>query len=331
MRRDYTRPHKYKEELPAGSTWTKLLSEKKNKVRPTDDYKASVVNFAVTQNEGVTIHTIDDIASMMAFWMQSGSIESNIGLVAKCWGLSDVCKQVPLSDGAYDLDSYLAAYDPSTGTAKIFKQSVLPFGSTASVTAFLRVSLAIWKVGASLLKLMWSAYFDDCLCLARQSESRYVDFCVDAVFSLLGWRISKHKLIDFDSFCKVLGVHLDLRQSGDRLCFVSNMEDRVEELVKGIGEIMTSKLLTRAEGERLRGRLRFASSQVFGRKFRRLLRTLSNHVTQGRKFVSDHTLKCLEDISQFLQQNTSRRFFSTCRQNCLYTTGRENLFLRRKG
>ena len=27
----------------------------------------------------------------------------------------------------------------------------------------------------------------------------------------------------------------------------------------------------------------------------------------------------------------SRRFFSTCRQNCLYTTGRENIFLRRKG
>ena len=137
---------------------------------------------------------------------------------------------------------------------------------------------------------MWPAYFDDFLCLARQSESRHVDFCVDAVFSLLGWRISKHKLIDFDSLCKVLGVQLDLRQSGDRLCFVSNTEDRVEELVKDIGEIMTSKLLTRAEGERFRGRLQFASSQVFGRKFRRLLKTLSNRVAQGRKSVSDHTL-----------------------------------------
>ena len=163
-------------------------------------------------------------------------------------------------------------YDPNTGAAKIFKQSVLPFGSIASVTSFLRVSLAIWKVGASLLKLMWSAYFDDFLCLARQSESRHVDFCVDAsrhvdfcvgaVFALLGWRISKHKhkLIDFDSLCQVLGVQLDQRQSGDRLCFVSNTEDRVEELVKDIGEIITSKLLTRAEGERPRGRLQFAGS-----------------------------------------------------------------------
>ena len=48
-----------KEELPAGSTLTKRFPVKqKNKVRPIDDYKASLVNFAVAQNEGVTIHTI---------------------------------------------------------------------------------------------------------------------------------------------------------------------------------------------------------------------------------------------------------------------------------
>ena len=160
---------------------------------------------------------------MMACWMRSRSLESlesNDGLVAKCWDLSDAYKQVPLSDEACDLDSYLAVYDPgpSTGAAKdlqaeCFALWVDSFGHCISQ----RVSLAIWKVGASLLKLMWSAYFDDFLCLARQSESRHVDFCVDAIFSLLGWRISKHKLIAFDSLCKVLGVQLDLRQSGGRL------------------------------------------------------------------------------------------------------------------
>ena len=198
-------------------------NKQKDKVPPIDDYKASLVNFnfAVTQNKRVTIHTIDHIASMMACWRRSGSMESNDGLVATWWDLSDAYKQVPLSDEAYDLDSYLAVYDPSTRTAKIFKHSVLPFGSIASVTAFLRVSLAILKVGASLLKLMWSAYFHDFLCLARQSESRHVDFCVDAVFSLLGWRISKHELIAFDPLCKVVGAQLDLRQSGDQLCAVS--------------------------------------------------------------------------------------------------------------
>ena len=120
--------------------------KQKNKVRPIDDYTASLVNFAVTQNEGVTIHTKDHIAAMMACWMRTGSIEANDCLVAKCWDLSDTYKQVPLSDEAFDLDSYLGVYDPSAGSAKIFKQSVLPFGSIASVTAFLRVFLAIGKV-----------------------------------------------------------------------------------------------------------------------------------------------------------------------------------------
>ncbi len=84
-------------------------------------------------------------------------------------------------------------------------------------------------------------------------------------------------------------MQIDLRRSGDLLCFVFNTEERVEELTKEIDDILTSKLLTRVEGERLRGRLQFASSQVFGRKFRRLLKVLSNHVTQGRKvFARSH-------------------------------------------
>ena len=221
--------------LPLGSTLTKRFPVKqKNKVRPIDDYKASLVNFAVTQSEGVTIHTIDHIASMTALWMRSGSLVSNDPLVAKCWDLSDAYKQVPLSDNAFELDSYLVVYDPSSKEAKVFKQRVLPFGSIASVTAFLRVSLAIWKIGSSLLHLMWSAYFDDFLCLARASESRHVEFCASSVFSLLGWKVSTHKLLPFDSICKVLGVQLDLKQSGDSLCLISNTPERVEELVQEI-------------------------------------------------------------------------------------------------
>ena len=77
-----------KEDLPAGATLTKRFPVKqKTKVRPIDDYKA------VTQNEGVTIHTIDHIASTIAFWMRSGALSTSDGLVAKCWDLSDAYKQ----------------------------------------------------------------------------------------------------------------------------------------------------------------------------------------------------------------------------------------------
>ena len=297
-----------RESLPAGSTLTKRFPVKqKNKVRPIDDYKASLVNYAVTQTEGVTIHTIDHIAAMTAWWMRSGALTPEDALVAKCWDLSDAYKQVPLSDEAFDLDSYLAVFDPGTSSAKIFKQRVLPFGSVASVTAFLRVSLALWKIGSSLLHLMWSVYFDDFLCLARCSESRHVDFCVSTLFSLLGWKVSEHKLLDFDTICKVLGVQLDLRQSGSGICFVTNTAERVEELVAEIDEAMKSKLLPRRSGEKLRGRLQFASSQMFGRRFRRLLKVLSNHVTAGRQTLSDRTHECLSEIRSLLLKNAPRK------------------------
>ena len=294
--------------LPPGSTLTKRFPVKqKNKVRPIDDYKAPLVNFAVTQNEGVSIHTIDHIASMTACWMRSGNLNQGDPLVAKCWDLSDAYKQVPLSDNAFELDSYLAVYDPSSKDAKIFKQRVLPFGSIASVTAFLRVSLAIWKIGSSLLKLMWSAYFDDFLCLSRESEAKHVVFCVSSIFSLLGWKVSTHKLLPFDSICNVLGVQLDLRQSGDSLCLVSNTAQRVEELVQDIDNILLAGALPKAEGERLRGRLQFASTQVFGRKLKRLLKVLSNPVTMGRKALSDLTKECLKQVSTILTCNSPRK------------------------
>ncbi len=138
---------------------------------------------------------------------------------------------------------------------------------------------------------MWSVYFDDFLCLARSSESKHVDFCADALFSLLGWRISKHKLLEFNTLCKVLGTQLDLRQSGDGLCFITNTEERVEELTKELDEVLRTKTLSWSEGEKLRGRLQFASSQVFGRKFRRLLKVVSHHVTQSQVVDSESSQK----------------------------------------
>ena len=55
-------------------------------------------------------------------------------LLAKCWDLASAYNQVPLSDEAHELDSYIVVYNPSTGQPEIYQQSVLPFGSVASVT-----------------------------------------------------------------------------------------------------------------------------------------------------------------------------------------------------
>ena len=91
------------------------------------------------------------------------------------------------------------------------------------------------------------------------------------------------------------------------MCFVTNTEERVLELVGEIDDALISNMLPRSEGEKLRGRLQFASSQLFGRKFRRLLKVLSNHVAQGRKSLSQHTQYCLRDIRALLVSNSPRK------------------------
>lgn len=57
-------------------------------------------------------------------------------LTSKTWDLADAYKQLPLSDEAFNLDSYLVVYSPRSKGPQVFQQSVLPFGSVASVTAF---------------------------------------------------------------------------------------------------------------------------------------------------------------------------------------------------
>lgn len=101
-------------DLPDDCLLTKRFPVKqKNKVRPIDDYKANMVNHSVTQSEAVTIHTLNHIAAMIAYWLKaSRGARDCRQLVAKCWGLSDAYKQILLSGQAFDKDSFLVLFDP---------------------------------------------------------------------------------------------------------------------------------------------------------------------------------------------------------------------------
>ena len=141
--------------IPSGATLTRRFGVfQKDKVRPIDDYKASLVNSAVTQVEVVTLHGIDHIACLGASLLAAAQRKGRkLQLVSKCWDLAAAYKQIPLSDEAYEKDSYLVIFNPNTGKPEVYRQAVLPFGSIASVTAFLRCALGIWHIGSSLLKL----------------------------------------------------------------------------------------------------------------------------------------------------------------------------------
>ena len=109
----------------------------------------------MTQTEAASVHTVDHIATLISCILRQAAVLGQTpDLLSKTWDLADAYKQIPLSDEAFHLDAYLVVYCPRTKGPDVFQQSVLPFGSVASVTAFLRVAQAIWKIGTKLLHLL---------------------------------------------------------------------------------------------------------------------------------------------------------------------------------
>eukprot|EP00438_Fugacium_kawagutii_P017382 Skav208044 [mRNA] locus=scaffold2536:86759:87331:- [translate_table: standard] len=126
------------------------------------------------------------------------------------------------------------------------------------------------------------------------------------MFSFLGWKLSEDKLIPFDSVCKVFGARLDLNNAKFGVVKVANTPERVEELVEELGQIVQENRLSRKDGEKLRGRLQFASSQLFCRSFRKYLKELNNHVSSGRKMLFEGAKSALCKLMEALTKNHPR-------------------------
>ena len=56
------------------------------------------------------------------------------------------------------------------------------------------------------MDLMWSSYFDDFYWVEEEALSRHTDMVISSLFSILGWRLSSDKLLEYGTVCKVLGV-----------------------------------------------------------------------------------------------------------------------------
>ena len=131
--------------------------------------------------------------------------------------------------------------------------------------------------------------------------------CVSTLFHLLGWKLSEDKLVPYDECCKVLGVELNLVDSPANKFTICNTQSRKDELLELIRGILEDNVLSRSDGERLRGPLQFASNQVFGRRFKNCLRELNIHVSRGFKTVSGELANALMLMTRLLELNQPRQ------------------------
>ena len=203
--------------------------------------------------------------------------------MARTFDLSSAYRQVGLSSEGRRV-GYVPVYNPEGQRWEIFQAQVLPFGAVKSVHSFLRLARAVWWLGVVGCRLMWSSFYDDYIVFSPPSLSRSAELTAGSLFKLLGWVFAEEgrKSKPFDIQCEALGVLFDLSLSKNGICQVTNTASRVEEISAEICRLIEQGHVTQIEAQKLRGRMQFAESQIYGRTGKRCIGALKDFACRRR-------------------------------------------------
>ena len=165
----------------------------------------------------------------------------------------------------------------------------LPFGSVRSVHAFLWVAHSLWAIATSEFLAPWTSYFDDFVTFSDSNEQVSVDGSVRFMLKSLGWRFAESgdKAPPFRGCVSALGVSIDVSSMGEGKVLIDNTSNRKLEISSLISSVIEGGRLPRADALRLRGRLQFASGQLFGRLAKKALSIVTGHAYSSKNATLD--------------------------------------------
>jgi len=183
------------------------------------------------------------------------------------YDLKSAYKQFAVSTTDRDL-LRIACWDDERKKTVFLGLNALPFGAVGSVSAFLRISMAVWYIGVVGLHLCWSAFFDD-YTVSKSIKSANAGQAAEALFTLLGIVFAREgsKAVEFSRRVKSLGVVLNLEKTDPHEFFmtIGHTESRIKELSDCIQAILDAGSINQKDAERLRGRMQWFESFAFGR------------------------------------------------------------------
>ena len=155
------------------------------KVRLIDDCTISCLNLTVGLRERFELHTIDKLAAVLACALDCAPPSHLTSWVGRNYDLKAAYKQYGVHPEDRELVR-LAVNRPNQEAPEMLGLNALPFGSVASVSAFLRVSYALWKIGIVLARVLWTSYFDDFTNVCRSVLKANTAWAIECLFDLLG-------------------------------------------------------------------------------------------------------------------------------------------------
>ena len=174
--------------------------KQKNKVRPIDNFRSSLVNSTCGVREKVAMDGVDEIVSLCLHWLRrTRPVHPDVRVVGRTWDLKSAYKQLAVR-ADHKRFAAICMIDPKTNEVKIADVHSMPFGALAAVHAFLRCGEAIKAIGRGKLLLVMTNFFDDFTVLASKRNSKHVGLVVSFLFRKLdrmgrGPRIQKERSI----------------------------------------------------------------------------------------------------------------------------------------
>ena len=303
----------------------------KGKLRPIDDLRENRVNDAFSSTERATLYALDHLVWASIFLMRlykcGGPFSFTLsdgtvleGCVHPEWtvnvtdlritamDLKSAYKQLPLSPLDFD-KSVVSLWSAEERDVRCFECHVLPFGASASVHNFLRISAFLQAAGC-YLGIIWMSYFDDFPMLSHGLHVGSTLACAKGLMSLFGFVYSEEKLQPFARSSEILGVVFDLSRSAEGCVAISNKPSRVEELDDALVKILSDKFVIPTSMPSVLGKLQYADLHVWGRAGRLALADLRElgHTSPARVPLEDSQLKAFRVLKDRLCSGRPKTF-----------------------
>ena len=260
------------------------------KTRVIDDCKRSGLNSAYTTTNKLELLDVDVLACVMiaiARAHETGTIdlgESSEGLLSgpvhpaamslgwrgRTLDLSKAYKQVPIDRQSQQLCVLGYLHE---GKWHYYTTNRLPFGATAAVYVFNRISRSIHHILCKFLHVVCTCFYDDFPALSHDLGAGLVTKAMSMVLNLLGWEHAQigTKAVDFSEEFAALGVSIQLSALHRGSFVLANKEGRIPKIISMLERAKAQGSISKNEAAEIQGHLNFASGFFLSKSLRFLL------------------------------------------------------------
>ena len=169
-------------------------------------------------------------------------------------------KNIPIAKEHMDLASILIG--PPTGELMVAQVRALPFGPRRSPANWARLTLFVQWLLRTVLKVVLYVYIDDCFTIEPAATIDSADMAIRELNAILGLPLAPEKSFRPSAEVNLLGATVTLMNE----CVEATLpRKKRNELIHDLRQILMKGALSPAAAGKIRGRLGWAQSLLFGR------------------------------------------------------------------